>query len=603
MKKWIVIALCLAMLLSLSACGSNEVSVNKDPVYGGTITISGYYDAPPAVNGNVMTSSGSPDTIHFQYQRLVEYAPFDENHYHMMLAEDFVQSGNQTIVTLREGLKWSDGTDLTSKDVVCSFHMYYLQDYAVWQDLESVEATDDRTIVFTWHEFSETLLIRLFNLQINMSYANYGEWADQAVDFLAQRTWDEENLQYKDHPYVSAHKALVLQECYKWLPDLEDAMCSGAYMVSAVSTSEIQMVKNPYYYNADNVYIDNIKMLRFVSTESYLATAMSGGYDLEVHGLLPDMYNQVTAANPNMTTIYTPELSQAALQFNINVYPLDKQEVRQAIAHVVDRDILLSITEVGMAAGDVYCSGLTPVWRDTVLTDELKSQLTEYTVNYEKADELLSSLGWTRGSDNYWVDENGDVVELEISTMNSWAAFFTCSEAAAVMLDEYGLKCSMNALELSAYWSYIEEGKHMICCDSRGGSPKMGAWEAYSGIYEWSGLRTGIYQYYGAGKNEDGDIIPLVIENDAGEEINVTETIRLMLYGTEDQKTESIETLMKLTNEKVYIIPLSEKYSPVKIYNEKLAGYPDDNMNWVYNTGDMLAVARLLCNGYLYFTE
>ena len=244
----ILLALVILAAMMLTACG-NAPTVEKPKK--DTVTFYGYYDAPPAVNGNVMSNSGSPSSVYFQYARLIEYSAFDEEHYHYILAQSMEQQGNDTIITLRDGLLWSDGTPLTARDVVCTYNMLYMQDYHFWQDLESCEATDDRTVVFHWHSYSEASLIRALNIQISMSEKNYGTWAAQADQFISARTWDEENLQFKDHPAATQRKAAVMQECYEWLPELENAMCSGAYVVTSVSNSEIRLTKNPNYYKKD----------------------------------------------------------------------------------------------------------------------------------------------------------------------------------------------------------------------------------------------------------------------------------------------------------------------------------------------------------------
>lgn len=594
----ILLALVILTAVMLTSCG-NAPTVEKPKK--DTVTFYGYYDAPPAVNGNVMSNSGSPSSVYFQYARLIEYSAFDEEHYHYILAQSMEQQGNDTIITLRDGLLWSDGTPLTARDVVCTYNMLYMQDYHFWQDLESCEATDDRTVVFHWHSYSEASLIRALNIQISMSEKNYGTWAAQADQFISARTWDEENLQFKDHPAATQRKAAVMQECYEWLPELENAMCSGAYVVTSVSNSEIRLTKNPNYYNAENVRVENLCILRTVSNEAYMASAMSNELDIDTCGLLPDMYAQVEEMNPNMATVYAPMLSQQVLEFNLMADYVNRSEVRQAIAYVVDRNEYLQMTEVGYEEADLYCTGLPPLWRDQAADETFLSTLTAYETDTSKAEALLQGIGWSRGADNYWCDETGKTVELEIVATNTYMSYFVCGEAVALMLDEFGLKCSFNTMELAAYNSYIDRGDHMICIDDRGSSAQIGAWECYVSLFNWSRSRIGFEKYYGSGMDEDGEIIPLKVTLRDGTEVNVTREIRLLNYGTEAEKQNSVELLMRLNNEQVYILPVATKYGPVRIMDEDLTGYPEDPMHWVYSVGDLISVAKLLANGFLYY--
>ena len=376
------------------------------------------------------------------YDRLVEYAPVPEEHYAYFLAESSYQDEeNRTIVVLlRENAKWSDGSQLTAQDVVCNYNMRFMVSDSVWQYLTKVEALDDRTVAFTWHTYSDLLPRMAYNLRIEMGYTEYGKWADEAAKYLENRVWDETQMIYSVPAEDQDALINLREDCYKWLPDITTMRTNSAYYVESVNANEIMCTKNPYYWNADKVYIDHVRIQRYVSAEAYLATVMQGGYDTEPHGLTPDLFKQLEENNPDMVTMWVPDLGQPAFEFNVLAYPVDIVEVRQAIAFIVDRELLLEIAEPGTMPPDYYATGLTPLWRDAYMTDEMKAQLTEYVPNYEKADELLTSIGWTRGKDGYWQNEKGETVTIEVSSMNSWPIFFACGEAASLMLDEYGIK-------------------------------------------------------------------------------------------------------------------------------------------------------------------
>lgn len=587
----------LLVLVSLAPAFAEEVKEGA-PVQGGTITISDYFDPPPAINGNVLTPSGAPGSMEYMYDRLVEYAPVPVENYAYFLAESHHQDeDNRTIVVLREDAKWSDGSPLTAEDVVCNYNMRFMVSDSVWQYLTKVEALDDRTVAFTWHTYSDLLPRMAFNLRIEMGYAEYGKWADEAAKYLETRVWDESQQIYSV-PKEDQDALIALREdCYSWLPEITTMRTNSAYFVESVNANEIMLAKNENYWNAEKVYIDHVRIQRYVSAEAYLATVMQSGYDTEPHGLTPDLFQQLEQNNPDMVTMWVPDLGQPAFQFNVLAYPLDIVEVRQAIAFIVDRELLLEIAEPGTMPPDYYATGLTPLWRDAYLTDELKAELIEYVPDYEKADELLASIGWSRGSDGYWQNEKGETVTIEVSSMNSWPIFFACGEAASLMMDEYGLKSTFNAMELSSYWAYIDNGEHQMACDFRGGTTQRGPWEAYSGIYLWSNSRIGL--------NPQGSPSDLKIEITMkdGTVINIRELLAEMFYGEPEEAAAAVQAMMKMENEQLFVLPIGEKYAPMKIHNPKLAGYPLDGNHWAWYMGHMRAYGRLLKSGYLYFTE
>ena len=597
-RKLIALFAVLAMLLvSLTPALAEEVKEGT-PVQGGTITISDYFDPPPAINGNVLTPSGAPGSMEYMYDRLVEYVPIPEETYAYFLAEESHQDEeNRTIVTLRENAKWSDGSPVTAKDVWTNYIMRFMVSDSVWQYLENVEIIDDRTVAFVWHSYSDLLPRMAFNLRIEMGYDEYGKWADQAAEVLADRTWDEEQQIYAVTEEGQNKLIDIREDCYKWLPDITTMRTNSAYYVESVNANEIFCTKNPYYWNADKVYIDHVRIQRYVSAEAYLSMVMQGGYDTEPHGLTPDLFAQLEQNNPEMVTMWVPDMGQPAFEFNVQKYPLNITEVREAIAFVIDRELLLEIAEPGTLPPDYYATGLSPLWRDAYITDEMKAELTEYVPNFEKADELLTSIGWTRGSDNYWQNENGETVEIEVSSMNSWPIFFACGEAASLMLDEYGIKSSFNAMELSTYWEYINNGEHQIGCDFRGGSQQRGPWEAYSDQILWSNNRVGL------NPTSSPSDMPIIVTMKDGTEVNVRSELATMFYGSPEEAAEAVRKMMRMCNEQVFILPIGEKYAPMKIHNPHLCGYPLDGNHWAWYQGHMRAYGKLLKNGYLYFDE
>ena len=72
------------------------------------------------------------------------------------LAETGEWTGDNTYeLTLREGLTWQDGTPLTSADVVFTVELGHepaVKFSNVWTWLESVEAVDERTVLFTFSD-------------------------------------------------------------------------------------------------------------------------------------------------------------------------------------------------------------------------------------------------------------------------------------------------------------------------------------------------------------------------------------------------------------------------------------------------------------------
>ena len=84
---------------------------------------------------------------YFAIEGLYQYVRSTDEIYPMLAESMPVHSedGSTTTVTIRENAKWQNGEDFTAKDV---FAFYYLNHTVVTNYLLSVEAKDDKTVVF-----------------------------------------------------------------------------------------------------------------------------------------------------------------------------------------------------------------------------------------------------------------------------------------------------------------------------------------------------------------------------------------------------------------------------------------------------------------------
>lgn len=598
MKKLLTLVLAVAMVLSMCSAAFAE-SAAPAPVKGGCFVTSETYDPPPALNGNVAHPSGFGNgTIHeWCFERLFDYVAVPEKIYQPRMAVSFVNEGNTTTVTLGENRKWSDGTAITAEDVVTTYHMRYLYDDRIWKYLEKVEAVDDVTVKFTWKTVTELAVILAFNQRIEYPTAVYGKWATEAAQYLDKREYSETDKEFKNPADVVDALAKIKEDALAFMPDITTAITGGAYKVTSATASEVLMDRNEYYWNNDNVYVDQIKQVRYVSSESWMANVQSGVYTGEPHGATPDVFAELEKM-PNFRLQWTADLGQPTFEFNIQKYPMNIKEVRQAVLFAVNREDLLAIAEPGTLDPDMYCTGLSPMWRDAYADQAFLDTLTKYEYNPDKAVELLESIGWTKGSDGFFVNEKGEPVEIEVSSMNSWPIYFVCGDAIVEYLNDIGLKATFNAMEIASYWTYIDNGEGMISGDFRSGTRYLGPWEAFRNLYIESANRMGIKP-----SNID-QMQPVVMTLNDGTEVNVDAQINTMFTSTDEAEIQTaVRTLMQLTNEQAIFMPIGEKWSPMKFYDDNFY-YPNTDQSapeWMdYGQRTM---SRQISQGMAYFTK
>jgi len=169
MKRILIIVLCLTLILStfVGCSKSDEAGANnqgnevkngeqtsESSKFGGTITIGTYAD-PDTLNpltGNDIAGSWILNLIYPKLMKLDE----NGNKVPYIIEEPEISEDGLTVtVTLKDGLKWQDGTPITSKDIDFTYRVLYEQklqwQYEVLNNI-TWETPDDKTIVFRLQE-------------------------------------------------------------------------------------------------------------------------------------------------------------------------------------------------------------------------------------------------------------------------------------------------------------------------------------------------------------------------------------------------------------------------------------------------------------------
>lgn len=594
---------CSSTPASSDASESAKPSVSKnDPFFknaeAGIFRIAGGFDPPETAHSNVWAASALGNIADFMHEKLFDYVPLPEKTYMPVLGESFTQEDNVITIKLREGVKWSDGTPFTSKDVITTFNLGFIGNWIAWDHLESIEAPDDYTVVATLKQANAITTQLITNVVINSPYHIYQEWADQIAPVIANRKAGENSQKYDQATTDATQK--IRESLHEFKPEALQAVGTGPFVATNLTTSQATLKKNDNYWNPNNIKFNEIHILRTTSLEAQLNLIMSGGYDFENLGLSPDVHQQVLKDNPNMRVMLGSDLGQPALQFNMRIAPMDNILVRQAIHHVIDRESLMYIAEPGSEAADLTSSGMIPAMRDEFLSQDFLDTLTTYNNDTSKAEELLLEAGWSRTSNGIWADETGKPVQLEFATTNSYPTFFLCADAIVNQLNEFGITTTLKSMESSAYWKYLQEQGSMMSISMRPGSPNYGEpWEIYRSFFIDGAADLGFTTL----AEKKAGLTNVILDLPDGTKLDTGALLdELLNTPDQDRKIQVTEYLAKTINDLSVFMPLVTKYIPQKLYNPFLTGYPEDNTNPMWYGGGACKVAsRLIREGKLYY--
>ncbi len=392
MKKALALVLMLAMMLSLAACGGNQPSGGDDSAATAvdaapaTDTEEGESSQTPArANSIAVCLASEPDTMDPALNSSVDGATLvlhlfqglakweqDDSGDALMIAPDAavelpegVENEDGTVTytyTLRDGLKWSDGQDVTAQDFAFA-----------WQRAASTELSADYNYMFELVKGYE----EMWETDDNDNFVNPD--AKLAVEAL-----DEKTLQVtltNDVPYwnellafpafLPVREDVVSDEGWATSPD--SYICNGPFTVTGwVHNSLITMEKNPNFVDADKITMEKIEFFLSDDDNNMLSNFQNGTWQL-IDNVPTNEIPNLKANYPNEFVI-TGQIGTYYVCWNINedILPSDSEltgtdaenaraEIRNAIALLFDRNYIVEdITQAGqIPASSFVAMGMT----------------------------------------------------------------------------------------------------------------------------------------------------------------------------------------------------------------------------------------------------
>ncbi|MDO4788041.1 MAG: peptide ABC transporter substrate-binding protein [Johnsonella sp.] len=287
---------------------------------------------------------------------------------------------------LREGLKWSDGSDLTAKDFEYSWkrmadpltaapygydllNMIEGYDQAMEGNVEALkaEAVDDKTFVVT--------------------LKNPCTYFDKIAAFAS---------------LVPVQQATIEANGDGWTIDPATYVTSGPYyMTEFTDGAQIVFEKNPNYHDVTNITFDKI-VWHLIEDANTAYTAYTQG-DLSMIKTLPTEEipslrgSDEFHVDPNMGTYY--------VSFNTTKAPFDNAKVREALSLVIDRDYVANTIMQGtyLPAKNFVGPGVSdaePGKEFQAVTEEkygVRFDPAKHQEDVEKAKKLLEEAGYPGG--------------------------------------------------------------------------------------------------------------------------------------------------------------------------------------------------------------
>ena len=347
-----------------SILGSQTAWAAVTPKSGGTLTI--VTSGGPTYLNSALSTAGAEALLSPKiYEGLLDY-DFGMKP-KAQLATDWSVSPDGLRITfkLRSGVKWHDGTAFTARDVKVSLlnilKVYHGRGRTSFAHLTDVETPDDLTAILVLSEPSASIM-DVFNAY--------------------------------ESPILPAHlyeNSNILENPANMRP-----VGTGAFRFGSYTRGEtLIMPRNPDYWDKGKPYISQI-IIRFVPDGSTRAAMMdSGEADFVVSGQLPMaeiMRLDTTKGFEVVRAGYETSPSQHVVEFNMRRPLFQNKMVRQALAHVIDKDWINE--NIWYGYGHPGTGPIHIVQKSFYTTDGVPT----YDFDPKKAEAMLDAAGHPRGA-------------------------------------------------------------------------------------------------------------------------------------------------------------------------------------------------------------
>ncbi|HBY92476.1 MAG TPA: polyamine ABC transporter substrate-binding protein [Chloroflexi bacterium] len=222
---------------------------------------------------------------------------------------------------------------------------------------------------------------------------------------------------------------------------------TGPFMFKSYDAQEkVELVANDAYFRG-KPQLDGVDF-RYIADLNSVELGLRGG-ELDVINGAPDqIWVEKMQGVPDVKVDVFGPGEVAVLHFNTNIPPLDKLEVRQAIAYALDRDEFLAL--VGEAVGGSVYSPVPAQFLPGGLTqEEVAAKGVEYKTDLEKARTLLADAGFP----------DGFSLQMVTSEMTGYKVLY---ESMQAQLAKIGIKIDLQVVDHSTMHSTIRNDSNPL---------------------------------------------------------------------------------------------------------------------------------------------
>ena len=433
----VLFTLLVIFTLILAACGTTGTTSNTSSKKVLKIAAQSYDFAQSGWN----PFNGHPNAgvLGLVYETLY-FVNVNDGSFTPMLATNYAWSDNNRTVTftIRQNVKWNDGKPFSSNDVVFTFNtmkQYPAADTnGVWSYLSSVTAPDANTVVMTF-----------------------------------QKAYPPELVTIAGHIYIiPQHVFASVGDPTKFLTD--HPVGTGPFALTKYQTSLAVFDKNPSYWQADKVKVDQVQFPEY-KDNSTLALALPKG-DIDWAGYFsPTLKQDFVDKDPAHNHLFMDAINLYSICVNQRdpvVGGSAGLPVRLALTNALDRNAIAAQATAGLEPpGSI--TGLVLPTAQSWLAPQFANLPTS--ANTTTAEKYLTDAGFTKGSDGIY-QKNGKRLSLTLRSVDTYSDWNAAAQLIASQAKAVGIEIKNTTVGEDNYYTLRTDGKYnyqLMFCGMVGG--------------------------------------------------------------------------------------------------------------------------------------
>jgi peptide/nickel transport system substrate-binding protein len=517
----------------LAACSNSPNSKNGNAANAGAAFLAvSMPNGPQTKNFNPFTPNAAASALGFRwmiYEPLMMWNPVkpaDASKPWLATDAKWDAGFKKVDITVRDGVKWSDGQALTGDDVAFTF-----------DTLKKFPSLDGQAVPYDTITANGNTVTVTFTTSM---FVKKDKWLGQ-TPIIPKHVWSAIAAPDKDTN--------------------ENPIGTGPYTIKSFTpqTTTLSVRTKDYWQD-----LPKVKELRYTSytDNNSETTALASGETEWSFVFIPNYKTVFTDKDPAHYKVWAPGvLGIHGLYINTTKKPFDNVALRQAMNMVVNREDIFNKAEAGYFHPLVTSvTGLPSPAGDAYVAPDYKGKNQQ--VDVEGAKKVLTGAGFKLNGSTL-SDPSGKPVTLTLTDPAGWSDYQTSLEIVKDNLAQIGIKATVEKANQDAWFKNMDEGK-------------------FDASFHWTDGGSTPYDIYRTVM--DGSILkPIGTASSAGNfgrfnNPDATAALKAYQNATDDAaRTTALATLQKVFVEQVPMIPVGSDNVGMAYSTKNWIGWPDDS--------------------------